>query len=247
MCLAGWQHLCSYCLNMGFKGGRTVENVAAVESLPPPVLGLILAPNRWCCCILVMGRPWFLTFLFSGNPLARTLVQIGTPGNIHCLFLSFFFTPQCSHCLLYAPTFDRFTIWMDFLSQERTTLKCRWAWNTPWRKLFLPCSPSLFPSSLDFVSLEKKWKNLSRSDWTSWVETQFFWFFLVLLYMKCPEITQKIKSLRESPLKIIELSIKFLWVSKINSALHGLCALSFSYSSVLDLFFYLVDGLEPCF
>lgn len=147
---------------------------------------------------------------------------------IHCLFF-FFLTPQCSHCLLYTPIFNRFTFWMDFLSQERTTVKCRWAWNTPWRKLFLPCSLSLFPNSLDFVSLREEmetliWELLKKLSWDSVIS----FFFFILLYMKCPQITQKIKRLRESPLKIIELSIKFLWVSKINSALDGLSVLSFT-------------------
>lgn len=71
------------------------------------------------------------------------------------------------------------------------------------------------------------WELLKKLIWDAGV---FFGFFFILLYMKYPEITQKIKRLRESLLKIIELSIKFLWVSKINSALHGLSVLSFTYA-----------------
>lgn len=77
--------------------------------------------------------------------------------------------------------------------------------------------------------------------------------------MKCPEITQKIMRLGESPLKIIELLIKFLLESKINTVLHGLSSalhvLTLSCSAVLDLFFYfylfyliyLMIGLEASF
>lgn len=57
--------------------------------------------------------------------------------------------------------------------------------------------------------------------------------------------------LGESPLKIIELLIKFLLESKINTVLRGLSSalhvLTLSCSAVLDLLFYLMIGLEASF
>lgn len=116
---------------------------------------------------------------------------------------------------------------------------------------FFPVLSIPFPTSLDFASLKKGtaaliWKVLQK--WTS--ESQLFLFF-ILLYVRCPEITQKIMGLGESPLKITEHLIKFLLGSKINAILHRLCpvvhVLTLSCSPVLDLFFYVVIRLESSF
>lgn len=88
---------------------------------------------------------------------------------------------------------------------------------------FIPVFSLSSSSSPDFPNLKKEtavliWEVLQKWTWDSAIS----FFIIILLYTTCPEITQKIRSLQESSLKIIELVIKFLLGSKINTA----CAVS---------------------
>lgn len=122
-----------------------MENGAAVQSLPPAVTGLLLALCRCDTGVRVYWQ-WAAHGVWLCSLVATPLGgDTSTKRLLLAAFTAYFiFLFHCSHCLSSTPIFNRVTWWMGFLSWERTTVNCRWAWSASLREAI----PSLYSFSL---------------------------------------------------------------------------------------------------
>lgn len=197
-----------------------------------------------CSCRPTTGSPQSVTTPLVCPPREETPMHTGTVGSSHSLF---FF--QCFHQLPYLMDLGSEWVFCPGRALQCSELELG---IILWGKLFLPCTLWPFPHFFRFCQFKKREQQLLSGRYCrSGLERLSYFFFFILLYVRCPEITQKITGLGESRLKITEHLLKFLPGSKINTELHRLCpvvhVLTLSCSPVLDLFFYVVIRLESSF